>query len=679
MFKYLNLRIVLNALVFVLIIYFAIDVKERFQKFDKGYLTLTQKIYELKLSDHSVLDILKESIIHLQFNNDRIINTLNNHEIIVQNLLALEKNYPMYKKSFDVLNKHKLLFKQTKNDIYDFMQYNAKISNSLLYLENELTKLDTYEINFRNRLTKAISKLMNVKSDFRNDLYLEIEDIKFFDNYTTNKEHIKLTIAHIKLLQKEIPKFKNVFKTVENSKLFKIVNEFEDSLKQESDKINNKLQTHFLILVVILTLVSFSIIILMIKSKRDDQKLLKLAKENEKSLKYDSLTNVRTRSAFYEYIKIKDKTKITVLLIDINKFAKINTIVGYKGGDYILKEVAQILKKYGLTFRVSSDRFLLIPNVSDAFKEAFKISQEVSSHKYNYDDFELPISINIGISNIEPFVKTAELALFKAKESNENISFYSKSMDDSETTKYNIDMLKKVNKALSEDNIRPFFQPLVCLKSKKIIKYESLVRLIDDNKPLSPYFFLDITKGSKTYQSITKTVINKSIEFIKKHKTGVSINVSFEDIIDQTTISFINYLLIKNKEIAPLITFELLESEHIDSFEIVENFIKMVKSYGCLIAIDDFGSGYSNFEYLFKLEPDILKIDGSLIKDIDKNEKSKIIVESILYLTKKSNIKTVAEFVDSEDIDKIITQLGVDYGQGYYYSKPKDLLGDIEY
>jgi EAL domain-containing protein (putative c-di-GMP-specific phosphodiesterase class I) len=123
-----------------------------------------------------------------------------------------------------------------------------------------------------------------------------------------------------------------------------------------------------------------------------------------------------------------------------------------------------------------------------------------------------------------------------------------------------------------------------------------------------------------------------------------------------------------------MVTFELLESEEIGSYDRLIYFIRLIKSYGAKLAIDDFGSGYSNYTQLFRLEPDIVKIDGSLIKDIDTNQNSLNIVESILSLTKKSNIKVVAEFVDKEQIHIILQRLGVEYAQGYYYSAPQDLL-----
>ncbi|MEA3290123.1 MAG: EAL domain-containing protein, partial [Campylobacterota bacterium] len=223
--------------------------------------------------------------------------------------------------------------------------------------------------------------------------------------------------------------------------------------------------------------------------------------------------------------------------------------------------------------------------------------------------------------------------------------------------------------------IKPFFQPIVDIRTKQPIKYEALVRLIDtDDKIISPFFFLELSKKSKHYTKITKLMIEKSIEFMKKTNHSVSINLSYQDINDKATVEFIVQTLKKHTNIAHMITFELLESDDIENYDELLQFIDTIKSFGCQLAVDDFGSGYSNFTHLFNMKPDIVKIDGSLIKEIDRNENSRNIVQALIDISKKSNIKTVAEFVENEDIDKIIEELGIDYAQGYLYSPPKDIL-----
>lgn len=139
-------------------------------------------------------------------------------------------------------------------------------------------------------------------------------------------------------------------------------------------------------------------------------------------------------------------------------------------------------------------------------------------------------------------------------------------------------------------------------------------------------------------------------------------------------MDYISVVLKENQDIASYITFELLESDEIENYEEIMEFIKIIKSNGCKLAIDDFGSGYSNFNHLFNMKPDILKLDGTLIKDINTNKNSKNIVKAMVMLAKESGIQTIAEFVDNQDVDELITNIGLDFGQGYYYSPPQDLL-----
>ena len=153
----------------------------------------------------------------------------------------------------------------------------------------------------------------------------------------------------------------------------------------------------------------------------------------------------------------------------------------------------------------------------------------------------------------------------------------------------------------------------------------------------------------------------------------MSINLSALDIEMPSMRKYIFKLLKKHKENASRVVFELLEDESVKDFRTIQSFINDVKKYGAKIAIDDFGAEYSNFERLLDYQPDILKIDGCLIKNIQTDKYSKSIVETIINFAKKQNIKIVAEYVENEDIFNILKKLGADYSQGYYFGKPEKL------
>ena len=121
------------------------------------------------------------------------------------------------------------------------------------------------------------------------------------------------------------------------------------------------------------------------------------------------------------------------------------------------------------------------------------------------------------------------------------------------------------------------------------------------------------------------------------------------------------------------IVFELIESEGIENYQEVIEFINEVKKTGAKISIDDFGTGYSNFEYIMKLKVDYIKIDASMIKDIDKNKNSQMVTETIIDFAKKMNVQTIAEFIHSQSVYEVVKELGIDYAQGYYFGKPEKL------
>jgi PAS domain S-box-containing protein len=238
-------------------------------------------------------------------------------------------------------------------------------------------------------------------------------------------------------------------------------------------------------------------------------------------------------------------------------------------------------------------------------------------------------------------------------------------------TKKNLEILKKIKYALRHDKVISLFQPIVDNETKKTIKYESLVRIIDEKgNLLTPWHFLDIAKKAGLYSNITIKVLENTFKVYKEKNIPISINLSPSDILIESIRNQIYDLLKKYKPKKGMITFELLEDEIIKFENTMNEFISTVTTLNAEIAIDDFGSGYSNFTRIIEAKANIIKIDGVLIKDIDKDTTKQDIVEAIVNFAKKENKVTVAEFVENESIYNTIKKLGVDYSQGYYFDKP---------
>ena len=218
-------------------------------------------------------------------------------------------------------------------------------------------------------------------------------------------------------------------------------------------------------------------------------------------------------------------------------------------------------------------------------------------------------------------------------------------------------------------------QPIVDSKSMNVDKYECLVRMIDDDGEgvIPPSLFLNIAKESKLYHQITEQVITIAFDvFSRVPDVGFSINLTLDDLLHTPTVSFLRSKL-DESGLADRLMIEIVESEGIENFQEVREFVADMKGRGCKIAIDDFGSGYSNFAYLMELNVDCIKIDGSLIKTMDQDKNSKIITSTILDFSRQLEITTVAEFVHNQAVLDYARNMGIDYVQGFYLGEPEPI------
>jgi len=310
-----------------------------------------------------------------------------------------------------------------------------------------------------------------------------------------------------------------------------------------------------------------------------------------------------------------------------------------------------------------------IDNLVDKIK---KFQQNINGMKIDIGDIEYDLSILVSLSYGKNVLENINYGIKKLEETKQSfIVANDLALNEQIMAKKNIETLKKVKKAINESKIISYFQPIIDNYTQKIVKYESLVRLVDENdNVISPFFFLDIAKKGKYYSQITSMVLDNSFKALEQTNKDISINLSALDIEKVSTREKVFELLEKNSDDASRIVFELLEDESVKDFEIIKQFIEKVKKLGVKIAIDDFGAGYSNFERLLDYQPDILKIDGCLIKDLETNHYSLSVVKTIVSFAKEQNILIIAEYVENEAIYNILKNLGVDFSQGYYFGKP---------
>ncbi|WP_066359275.1 bifunctional diguanylate cyclase/phosphodiesterase [Aliarcobacter cryaerophilus] len=401
----------------------------------------------------------------------------------------------------------------------------------------------------------------------------------------------------------------------------------------------------------------------------------------------DELTLLPNRQKLLK--DLKDSKIQKIAMININSFRDINNFYGFEAGDLVLKKFSQILLDKISTninldlYRVANDVFAICTKNKDNLKVIRDICTNIieyfSLHPIliNNNSFYLSISIGIARNCKDSAVQNnllskAEYALRIAKKRDISILFLDENIELYNKLKENKKLIEELKNALISNNLLIYGQKLINNISKKE-KYEILMRVkLEDGSILTPYSFLKEAKKAKLYLGMTRMLVKKACEYFKDKNIDFNLNLTLEDIKDQYTMDFIVNAMEKTNT-AKQITFEIVESEGIESFTEVSNFIKKAKKLGCKIAIDDFGTGYSNFEYIIKLDVDYIKIDGSLIKNINTDNNLYLTVQTIVGFAKALKIKTVAEFVHNEEVLNCVKNLDIDYSQGFFIDEPKEL------
>ncbi len=350
-----------------------------------------------------------------------------------------------------------------------------------------------------------------------------------------------------------------------------------------------------------------------------------------------------------------------------------------------LKQFSALLPKHTI-YHISNGEYAILvdtENFEASRIEAFcaNLIEHVKKSRFSYDIYEFYVNITMSYADTEAQTLYEDahavlgVALSEKKEYLLSDGLIHKLKQNIEE---NLKILKVIKEALKDDKIIPFFQPIYNNKTGEIKRYEALVRMYDENYDLvfpQPYF-LEAAKKGKLYPYITKLLIEKVVKKIREKGCEISVNLSSLDIEDPIMREFLLEALEQNKDVTDKLIFELLEDKETDSYEIVKSFIETAKSYGVKIAIDDFGSGFSNFIRIIEFKPDIIKLDGSLIMDIDKSEACRQTVETIKVFADKIGAKTVAEYVSNREIFDIINEIGIDYSQGFYIGKAELQLAE---
>ena len=456
-----------------------------------------------------------------------------------------------------------------------------------------------------------------------------------------------------------------------------------DFSTQLPQNIYNAIEPLNKIFIYIFIAIGILIIILVYQSMRS----IKIKKESIT----DPLTKAYNRNYLRDLLNNINITKYQIMMLDIDHFKQVNDNYGHKAGDYILASTAKIIQNEirddDILIRFGGEEFLVFIKKSSinsnlAYNIGQRIRKKIEASYFYYEDKELQITVSIGIScqpehfkSVSLAIKYADEMLYRAKREGRNQVVSEITENTAALEGGEIKSINDVKSALEDNRIICFFQAIYNTKSATIIKYEALVRMREkDNSIIPPIKFLESIMYTNVYNDLTKCVLESVFTQIKEKKIQISTNLNFSDILDNKIFNLIITELDAHKELSSWLIIELLEYELIEEITIIQSRLLQIKEYGVKIAIDDFGSGYSNYT-IFKLLPiDILKIDGSLIKDIDTSETSYKITHSITLLAKELGITTVAEFVHSKEVLETVKTLQIDEVQGFYLAKPSEKI-----
>ena len=399
----------------------------------------------------------------------------------------------------------------------------------------------------------------------------------------------------------------------------------------------------------------------------------------------DELTQLPNRKKLFADLEKQPATSL--ILFNIDSFKSLNDFFGYESGDSILAETAKRISlamnnKEFLLYHIGADEFV-VTLAADRHEEEIVqlvnvVCDLVAVRPYQTSQNEIHISLTAGVVIGDPRIPhqkslhgRAEKALLQAKTELARFRVYEQSMEAVQAFERNMSWANRIRRAIDDDKIIPYFQAIQNNKTNQIEKYECLVRIIEEEgRVASPGAFLSISKNARLYPFITQIMLRKSFETFKDLPYEFTINLSIEDILDTRTYQNIIHMLKVNPTIAKRLTFEIVETAEIKSYDIVRSFINEIKPSQCKIAIDDFGSGYSNFAHILSLNIDYIKIDGSLIRNLDHDSNTQTITQTICDFAKKMGVETIAEFVHSEAIYDKCVEYGITHSQGFYIGEP---------
>ncbi len=414
---------------------------------------------------------------------------------------------------------------------------------------------------------------------------------------------------------------------------------------------------------------------------------------------HDGLTGLYNRRKFQDQLEHqiayakRFQVESALLFLDLDQFKYINDTLGHQAGDRCLVSVANViintLREIDIVGRLGGDEFgIILPSVDKAGsrKVAENLIEAIEKRVKTPSEINIHLSASIGISLFpedgttpEELLAKADAAMYSIKRSGRGrIHHYQPDDQELENMKHKVHWEDRITRALKTDAFILHFQPIINIRDKSVRHHEALLRMRgDDNKLIFPGAFLSTAERFGLIRDVDQWVLKKAIQIQAEnrrnnHNVSIAINLSGRHFGDPHFMQLVRSALQEYDADPRSLIFEITETAAVENITTARTFVENLRSLGCQIALDDFGTGYSSFHYLKNLPVDIVKIDGSFIRNLHHNKADQAIVKAICDLTHGMNIATVAEFVENEEILRQLEIMGVDYAQGYHVGMPSE-------
>jgi diguanylate cyclase (GGDEF)-like protein/PAS domain S-box-containing protein len=409
---------------------------------------------------------------------------------------------------------------------------------------------------------------------------------------------------------------------------------------------------------------------------------------------HDSLTGLHNRHYFESALEqLSQDSRFNqhqhgLVYLDLDHFKVINDTFGHQKGDEVLREMSTLLsrriRKPDTLCRLGGDEFaVLLRNVNAQKAQDFarEIQKIIGEFSFPLQEQRINLGCSIGVTMIDGSARIAEehfmradIALYVAKGRGRNlIHFYDAQDNESDELRQRINISQKIRKAISEDRMVLYFQPIYDVINSKISYYEALIRLREPNGTIvGPAEFIPALEAAGEMHLLDRWIIKLATRALKEHPdlNHIAINLSAQAFKDETLVPTILESL-KNTGVSPhRLTFELTESASLFNLNITQRVIAELHALGCSFSVDDFGSGFSSFAYLKDLPADYIKLDGSFIQNLHNDTIDQALVKAMIQVIQALGKKAVAEYVENQAILDILKSMGVDFVQGYHIGHP---------